>query len=74
MKKYNFHYGEPAMKKHPDFSSSKRAKDVPHLAKLQADGKGKTRITIMLDNDILGNFRAKAESEGFGVSTIASKP
>ena len=36
------------MRKEYDFSKAKRAKDVPHLAKLQAEAKGKTRITIML--------------------------
>jgi hypothetical protein len=36
---------EPAMRKHYDFSKSKAAKDVPHLARLQAAikrKKGKT--------------------------------
>ncbi len=52
-----------------DFSKAKRAKDVPHLAKLQAAMKGKTRITIMLDNDVLDTFRARAETEGRGYQT-----
>jgi len=52
-----------------DFSKAKRAKDVPHLAKLQAAMKGKTRITIMLDNDVLDAFRARAEAEGRGYQT-----
>jgi hypothetical protein len=34
------------MRKQYDFSKAKRAKSVPHLAKLQAEAKGKTRITI----------------------------
>ena len=33
-----------------DFSGAKRAKDVPHLAKLQAEAKDKIMITLMLDN------------------------
>lgn len=49
-----------------DFSKAKRAKDVPHLAKLQA---GKTRITIMLDDDVIEAFRARAEAEGRGYQT-----
>ena len=53
-----------------DFSGAKRAKDVPHLAKLQKESKGKTRITIMLDNDILSVFRARAEAEGVGYQTL----
>ena len=48
------------MRKQYDFSKAKRAKDVPHLAKLQTEAKGKTRITMMLDNDLLVTFRAKA--------------
>jgi len=40
------------MRKQYDFSKAKRAKDVPHLAKLQTEAKGKTRITMMLDNDL----------------------
>jgi len=30
------------MRKEYDFSNAKRAKDVPHLSKLQAEAKGKT--------------------------------
>ena len=42
------------MKTEYDFSKAKRAKDVPHLAKLQAAAsKGKTRVTIYLDDSIL---------------------
>jgi len=53
-----------------DFSKGKRAKDVPHLAKLQAESKGKTRITIMLDNDVLADFRQRAEEQGVGYQTL----
>ncbi len=53
-----------------DFSKAKRAKDVPHLAKLQQETKGKTRITIMLDNDVISAFGARAESEGVGYQTL----
>ncbi len=31
---------------------------------------GKTRITIMLDDDIIEHFRAKAEAEGAGYQTM----
>jgi uncharacterized protein (DUF4415 family) len=61
------------MRKEYDFSKAKRAKTVPHLARLQADAKGKTRITIMLDNDLLMAFRAKAESEGTGYQTLINQ-
>ena len=61
------------MRKQYDFSKAKRAKGVPHLARLQAEAKGKTRITIMLDNDLLMAFRAKAESEGTGYQTLINQ-
>jgi len=61
------------MRKQYDFSKAKRAKSVPHLARLQAEAKGKTRITIMLDNDLLMAFRAKAESEGTGYQTLINQ-
>jgi uncharacterized protein (DUF4415 family) len=61
------------MRKQFDFSRAKRAKSVPHLARIQAEAKGKTRITIMLDNDLLMAFRAKAESEGTGYQTLINQ-
>ena len=61
------------MHKEYDFSKAKRAKDVPHLSKLQSEGKGKTRITIMLDNDILNNFRTRAKKEGLGYQTLINQ-
>lgn len=58
------------MKTEYDFSKAKRAKDVPHLAKLQAtESKGKTRISIMLDDDIIAAFRAKAADDNTGYQT-----
>jgi uncharacterized protein (DUF4415 family) len=56
-----------------DFSTAKRAKDVPHLAKLQAAAAGKRRITIMLDNDILLAFRSRAKAEGIGYQTLINQ-
>lgn len=56
-----------------DFSKAKRAKNVPHLARLQAEAKGKTRITIMLDNDLLMALRAKAEAEGTSYQTLINQ-
>ena len=61
------------MRKQYDFSKGKRAKDVPHLVRLQAEAKGKTRITIMLDNDLLMAFRAKADSEGTRYQTLINQ-
>ena len=61
------------MRKEYDFSKAKRAKDVPHLAKLQAEAKGKTRITIMLDNFVIDAFRQLAEREGIGYQTLINR-
>ena len=58
------------MRKDYDLSKGRRAKDVPHLAKLQAEAKGKTRITIMLDNLVLEAFREQAEAQGVGYQTL----
>ncbi len=56
-----------------DFTKGKRAKDVPHLAKLQDEASGKSRITIMLDNDILLAFRSRANAEGIGYQTLINQ-
>lgn len=61
------------MRKQYDFSKARRARTVPHLARLQAEAKGKTRITIMLDNDLLALFRARAEAEGVGYQTLINR-
>ncbi len=61
------------MRKEYDFSKAKRAKDIPHLAKLQTEESGKTRITIMLDNEIINSFRAKAKKEGLGYQTLINQ-
>ena len=62
------------MKAEYDFSKAKRARDVPHLAKLQAAvSTGKTRVTIYLDNEVLAAFRADAESRGKGYQTLINE-
>lgn len=59
------------MKKEYDFATARRAKDVPHLAKLQREAaKGKTRITMLIDDDVLTAFRQRAEREGKGYQTL----
>jgi uncharacterized protein (DUF4415 family) len=59
------------MRQEYDFTSARRAKDVPHLAKLQAQAaQGKTRITILLDDDVVAAFRTRAEREGKGYQTL----
>lgn len=50
------------MRKEYDFSKGKRGAVIP--------SPGKTRITIMLDDDVIEFFRAKAEAEGTGYQTM----
>lgn len=45
-----------------DFSKARRGAVIP--------SPGKTRITIMLDDDILDHFRTRAEAEGIGYQTL----
>ena len=61
------------MRKEYDFSRAKRAEDIAHLAKLQAESKGKTRITIMLDNFVIAAFRKLAEAEEIGYQTLINR-
>ena len=61
------------MREEYDFSKAKRAKDVPHLAQLQSEEKGKTRITIMLDNEVINNFRSRAKQKGLGYQTLINQ-
>jgi uncharacterized protein (DUF4415 family) len=61
------------MRKEYDFSHAKRAKDVPHLAKLQAEMAGKTRITMRVDNTVLAAFKARAESSGGSYQTMMNE-
>jgi uncharacterized protein (DUF4415 family) len=48
-----------------DFSKGKRGSVIPH--------KGKTRITIFIDTDILEWFRDEAEREGRGYQTAINQ-
>jgi len=50
------------MREEYDFSKAKRG------AVIQSPGK--TRITIMLDDDVIGHFRTQAEAEGVGYQTL----
>jgi uncharacterized protein (DUF4415 family) len=50
------------MRKEYDFSQGKRGAVLP--------SPGKTRITIMLDDDVIEYFRARAEAEGVGYQTM----
>lgn len=53
------------MRKQYDFSKGKRGAVIA--------AKGKTRITIMLDNDVIEAFRARAEAKGTGYQTAINE-
>lgn len=50
------------MRKEYDFTHSKRGPVIP--------SPGKTRITIMLDDDVIAFFRTRAEAAGVGYQTM----
>jgi len=50
------------MRKEYDFSKGKRGAVIPSA--------GKTRITIMLDDDVIEHFRKAAEALGIGYQTM----
>ena len=54
-----------AMKKEYDFSKGKRGPVVPQ--------KGKSRITIYIDDDVLEEFRTQADRQGKGYQTIINE-
>ncbi|MDO4706395.1 MAG: BrnA antitoxin family protein [Comamonadaceae bacterium] len=60
-----------------DFSTARRAKDVPHLRRLQqkaaSQAQGKQRITIMIDADVLEAFRQKAAASASGYQTLINE-
>ena len=53
------------MKKGYNFKNGKRGQVVPQ--------KGKTRITIYLDSDVLEMFRALADAAGYGYQTMINE-
>ena len=53
------------MKKEYDFTKGERGAVVSQ--------KGKTRITIYIDNDLLEEFRARADSAGYGYQTMMNE-
>ena len=53
------------MKAEYDFSKGKRGAVLPQ--------KGKTRISIFIDNAILAEFRARAEKAGTGYQTMMNE-
>ena len=61
------------MRKEYDLSEAKPVRDFPELARLQKEMKGKTRITIMLDNAVVEAFRHLAEQQGVGYQTLINQ-
>lgn len=55
------------MKPEYDMKDVRRATEIGHLNRLRA---GKTRISIMLDDDLLDAFRQSAEERGIGYQTL----
>jgi uncharacterized protein (DUF4415 family) len=53
------------MKREYDFKGAKRGAVVPQ--------KGKTRITIYIDTDVLEKFRERAEKAGYGYQTMINE-
>jgi len=53
-----------------DFADAKTVTETPHLAKLQAEAGGKSRITMRVDNDVLATFKARAEMTGGNYQTL----
>lgn len=61
------------MRKEYDFTGAKRARDVSHLSRLQAEMAGKTRITMRVDNSVLAVFKARAETCGGSYQTMMNE-
>ena len=53
------------MRKEYDFSRGKRGSVIK--------SPGKTRITIMIDDDVIEGYRAKAEAAGRGYQTLMNE-
>ena len=53
------------MRKEYDFSRGKRGPAIK--------SPGKTRITIMIDDDVIEGYRAKAEAAGRGYQTLMNE-
>ena len=53
------------MKKNYDFSKAKRGAVIPQ--------RGKTRITIYLDDEVIDEFRGRADEAGSGYQTMINE-
>lgn len=54
-----------------DFSQAKRAKDIPHLAKLQTQLK--TQVQIELDNDVIEALKTQAKLKGIDYQILVNQ-
>lgn len=59
--------------KDDDFADARPVAETPHLAKLQAEAGGKTRITMRVDNEVLAIFKARAEMCGGNYQTLMNE-
>lgn len=55
------------MKSEYDMTGARRATEIDHLNRLRTS---KTRITIMLDDEVLDSFRRSADEQGIGYQTL----
>ena len=56
-----------------DFADARPVAETPHLAKLQEEAGGKSRITMRVDNDVLAIFKARAEMVGGNYQTMMNE-
>ena len=56
-----------------DFTDANQVAATPHLAKLQAETGGKSRITMRVDNDVLATYKARAEMVGGNYQTLMNE-
>jgi uncharacterized protein (DUF4415 family) len=56
-----------------DFSDAKPVAEPPHLAQLQEETGGKSRITMRVDNDVLAIFKTRAEMVGGNYQTMMNE-
>jgi predicted DNA binding CopG/RHH family protein len=56
-----------------DFANARPVAETPHLAKLQAEAGGKSRITMRVDNEVLAAFKARADMIGSNYQTLMNE-
>jgi uncharacterized protein (DUF4415 family) len=61
------------MRKEYDFSKAKRAHQVPHLEKLQAEYQNQSPIMMQIDNDTLAIFKSYAQINGANYQALMNE-